>query len=101
MIPCWISRRDRTFASALALREWCASNRVELTAFNVVTLGPHARRSRLLNRKVFDSHVQIGVIAIPNSEYDAEHWWRYSEGVKETLSETAAYLYSRFLFSPD
>ena len=101
MVPCWISRRDRTFAGALALREWCASNRVDLAAFNVVTIGPHARRSRLLNQKVFDSRVKIGVIALPNPEYEAEHWWRYSEGVKETLSETAAYLYSRFLFSPD
>jgi hypothetical protein len=66
-----------------------------------VTIGPHARRSRLLNQKAFDSRVKIGVIALTNPEYDADHWWRYSEGVKETLSESAAYLYSRFLFSPD
>jgi uncharacterized SAM-binding protein YcdF (DUF218 family) len=99
-VPAWKVKRDRTYASALALREWCASNRVELTAFNLVTLGPHARRSRLLYQKAFPD-AKVGIIPLTNEEYDADHWWRYSEGVKETLSESMAYLYSRFLFSPD
>lgn len=101
VVPCWIVRRDRTYSSALALREWCRTNNVRLTAFNVVTLGPHARRSRLLHEKAFGKGVEVGIIPLTNVEYDPDHWWRYSEGVKETLSETAAYLYSRFLFSPE
>ncbi|RYY54021.1 MAG: hypothetical protein EOO05_20620 [Chitinophagaceae bacterium] len=42
-----------------------------------------------------------GLLSIPDREYDAGHWWRYSEGVKEVLSEGAAYLYARFLFYPE
>ena len=99
-VPGWKVSRDRTYASALALREWCVSNRVELATFNLVTLGPHARRSRLLYEEAFP-RTKIGIIALVNEEYDPEHWWRYSEGVKETLSEAAAYLYARFLFSPE
>jgi hypothetical protein len=99
-VPGWKVSRDRTYASALALREWCVSNRVELAKFNLVTLGPHARRSRLLYQEAFPK-AEIGIIALINEEYDPEHWWRYSEGVKETLSETVAYLYARFLFSPE
>jgi hypothetical protein len=99
-VPGWKVSRDRTYASALALREWCVSNRVELAAFNLVTLGPHARRSRLLYQEAFPK-AKIGIIALVNEEYDPEHWWRYSEGVKETMSEAAAYLYARFLFSPE
>ena len=99
-VPGWKVSRDRTYASALALREWCVSNRVELAAFNLVTLGPHARRSRLLYQEAFPK-AKIGIIALVNEEYDPEHWWRYSEGVKETMSESAAYLYARFLFSPE
>lgn len=99
-VPGWKVSRDRTYASALALRKWCVSNRVELATFNLVTLGPHARRSRLLYEEAFP-RAKIGIIALTNEEYDPEHWWRYSEGVKETLSEAAAYLYARLLFSPD
>ena len=101
VVPSWIVKRDRTYSSALALREWCRTNDVHLTAFNVVTLGPHARRSRLLHEKAFGKGVEVGIIPLTNVEYDPDHWWQYSEGVKETLSEAAAYLYSRFWFSPD
>jgi hypothetical protein len=101
VVPSWIVKRDRTYSSALALREWCRTNNVQLKAFNVVTLGPHARRSRLLHEKAFGKGVEVGVIPLTNVEYEADHWWQYSEGVKETLSETLAYLYARFWFSLD
>jgi uncharacterized SAM-binding protein YcdF (DUF218 family) len=99
-VPCWNNRRDRTYGTAVAFREWCVTNQVPMTAFNVVTVGPHARRSRLLFEKAFPD-AKVGIIPLTNEEYDADHWWRYSEGVKETLSESMAYLYSRFLFSPE
>ncbi len=99
-VPGWEVRRDRTYAAAVSLRKWCETNRVELKAFNLATLGPHARRSRLLYEKAFPD-AKIGIIPLTNAEYDAEHWWRYSEGVKETLAESVAYLYSRFLFSAE
>ncbi len=101
VVPSWIVKRDRTYSSALALKEWCRTNNIQLTTINVVTLGPHARRSRLLHEKALGKEVKIGIIPLTNEEYDPDHWWRYSEGVKEVLSESAAYLYSRFLFSPD
>lgn len=101
VVPCWEAQRDRTYSTAVALRNWAASNHVHLTSFNVVTLGPHARRSRLLYEKAFGPGVQVGVIPLVNEEYEADSWWRYSEGVKEVLSEGAAYLYSRFWFSAE
>ena len=101
VVPSWIVKRDRTYGSALALKEWCRTNNVHLTAINVVTLGPHARRSRLLHEKALGKEVKIGIIPLTNEEYDPDHWWRYSEGVKEVLSESAAYLYARFFFSPE
>ena len=42
----------------------------------------------------------VGIIAVPNPDYDSSRWWRYSEGVKEVVSESVAYLYARFLFHP-
>lgn len=101
MVPCWDVQRDRTYSSALALRDWCRTNHVELRAVNVATLGAHARRSRLLFQKAFGPEVKVGIISLPKDDYDASRWWQYSEGFKEVLSEGAAYLFVRFLFSPE
>jgi hypothetical protein len=100
MVPCWVSRRDRTYACAVALREWCRTNNVTLHSFDIVTMDVHARRSRLLSEKVFPD-AKVGVIPLINEEYEPDRWWKYSEGVKEVLAESAAYLYARFLFSAD
>jgi uncharacterized SAM-binding protein YcdF (DUF218 family) len=100
MVPCWINRRDRTYSSLVSLREWTETNGVSLKSFDVVTFGAHARRSRLLAEKAFP-HSRIGVVSLLNEDYEPDKWWRYSEGVKEVLSESAAYLYARFVFSPE
>jgi hypothetical protein len=92
--------RDRTYASALAVKKWLEGQGTSVASINVLTMGTHARRSRLLFQKAFGSEVEIGVIAVPSREYDPEHWWQFSEGVKEVLSEGAAYIYARFLFQP-
>lgn len=92
--------RDRTYSSAVAVRKWLTEKGFEVNRLNVLTVGPHARRSRLMFEHAFGSGVEIGIISGRSREYDAEHWWRYSEGVKEVLSEGAAYLYARFLFQP-
>jgi uncharacterized SAM-binding protein YcdF (DUF218 family) len=101
MVPSHLAIKDRTYASALALREWCRDNKKEVVGFNVVTEAVHARRSRLIFEKAFGDGVAIGIIAGSDPEYDADHWWRSSEGLKEVISEAAAYLYTRFLFRPD
>jgi len=92
--------RDRTYAEALAVKKWLQDQGASVSSINVLTLGPHARRSRLLFQMAFGPDVEIGVIAVPDREYDPRVWWRYSEGVKEVLSEAAAYFYARFLFRP-
>lgn len=92
--------RDRTYASAVAVRAWMKRDGVKVSKIDVLTKGTHARRSRLLFQEAMGPGVKVGIISIPDREYDAEHWWRYSEGVKEVLSEGAAYLYARFLFHP-
>ena len=65
----------------------------------MVSLGVHARRSWFLFEKVFSS-VNVGVIAISPNEYDTSRWWLSSEGVRNVISESIAYLYARFIFSP-
>lgn len=99
-VPAHIKYRDRTYQSAVALREWAQTNNVPLKSFNLVTLGPHARRSRLLFEEAFKDQATVGIISVTNREYDPKRWWKYSEGVKETLSEGVAYVYARLFFHP-
>ena len=93
----WI-RRDRTYAEAVALRTWMRDRGVAFTTVHLITEGCHARRSRLLFQRVLGNSVMVGVTSIPSGEYDPEHWWQSSEGVRSVVGETLAYGYARFLF---
>ena len=97
---CPVTRRDRTYFSALASKKWLAQNRIAVKAIDAVTLGPHARRSRLLYEKALGKQVSVGVIALQEWEYDPAHWWRSSRGTREMLGEGVAYLYARLFFHP-
>jgi|SRR5262245_9722715 len=100
MVPSRVMDRDRTYASAVALRNWFREHNTPLSGINVVTEDVHARRTRLLFQKALGDKVAVGIIAIPNPDYDARRWWRYSAGLKEVVSEAAAYAYARLLFYP-
>lgn len=93
-----VAKKDRTYHSALAVKEWLAGQKWNQDAFNVITMGPHARRSRLLYRRAFEGRVRIGIIAAEDMQYNKRRWWRASEGVRDMLGESIAYLYARFVF---
>ena len=97
MVPSRVIGRDRTYSSAIALRDWFHDHQVQVSSLNVVTEGAHARRTRFLFKKALGREVQVGVIAIPSPDYDADRWWSYSEGVEEIIRETIAYIYVKFV----
>ena len=100
MVPCRVTDRDRTYGSAVALRNWFRDHNVVVSGIDVVTEDLHARRTRLLFQKAFGKDVQIGIIAVANVDYPANRWWHYSQGLKDVVSEFAAYLYARLFFFP-
>jgi len=100
-VPAPPVEKDRTFASAIALREWIDREFPAAKGINLVTLGAHARRSRMMFQRAFDGRLHVGVIAIENRDYDPGRWWRTSSGVRTLLGEAIAYLYAFFFFSPD
>ena len=100
MVPSHVIGRDRTYSSAIALRRWLRDHNMALRSINVVTVDAHARRTRLLFQKALGNDVRVGIISIPNPDYDAKHWWRYSEGVKGVISESVAYLYAKLFYWP-
>jgi hypothetical protein len=44
------------------------------------------------SEKAFGKNVQVGIIAVANVEYPGNQWRHYSEGLKDVISEFAAYL---------
>lgn len=98
VVPHWGVPRDRTYANATTLREWFEARNTSVSAINVLTEGPHSRRSRLMFERAFGQGVEIGSVAIPDRTYEADRWWRYSEGIKAVISEAAGYLYARLFF---
>ena len=99
-VPAPDARTDRTFAAAVALKLWLRGHGPAPKRIDVLTLGPHARRTRLLFQKAFGDEVQVGIIAVPDDRYEAARWWTSSDGFRTTTAELIAYLYARFLFHP-
>jgi hypothetical protein len=100
VVPAYDNGRDRTFAAALALRQWLRERGRDPRSMDVVTETVHARRTRLLFQEAFGSKTKIGIIAVRDPDYDPKYWWRYSEGVREVIGEAIAYFYAKFLFWP-
>jgi uncharacterized SAM-binding protein YcdF (DUF218 family) len=100
MVPSHVIGRDRTYSSAIALRDWLREHDVEVRSLNIVTEGAHARRTRLLFEKALGPGVTVGVIAASSPDFNAKHWWRYSEGVEDVIDQGVAYVYARFFFLP-
>jgi hypothetical protein len=93
-------RQDRTYASAVALKNWLRAHALAPTSFHVFTMGAHARRTRLMFEKALGPETRIGITAVPPSDEDPIRWWRTSAGVRTVIDETVAYTYARLLFRP-
>jgi hypothetical protein len=91
-------QHDRTFHSAMAVKRWLQEQGLRTTSIDVFTIGPHARRSRLLYQSALGKEVKVGVIAAEDRRYDPNHWWQSSAGVRTVVGESIAYLYARILF---
>lgn len=88
------SAHDRTFRTALAVRDWVRAQTIPIERLDVVTLGPHARRSRRLYERAFAGDVAVGVISATPEDYDPAFWWQSSEGAKSVLTEAIGWAWS-------
>jgi hypothetical protein len=93
-IPSRAVPRNRTYEAGLGLRKWLDTHQVRGPAINVFSVGPHARRSRLLYEHALGPDCRVGIIAWTDPTYDPAHWWRYDQGVRNVLSEAFAFLYA-------
>ncbi len=97
-VPAPVVRQDRTYSAAVALGAWLRQHNLTETNFNLITSGPHARRSRLMFEKALGR--KVGIIAIAPQGYDPKRWWTSSNGFRNLTDELIAYIYARFFFWP-
>ena len=100
MVPSHIIGRDRTYYSAVALRDWFRERNIDVGSFNIVAESTHSRRTWLLFQNAFGDKVKVGVISVQNPDYNSKLWWQSSDGFRDVVSEAIAYLYAKFLFYP-
>jgi hypothetical protein len=99
-VPAPYTAQDRTFASAVWVRDWAAQRGVALDAVDVYSLGPHARRTRLVYRLAFGPDSRVGIVAGVPREGDVARWWRTSESAKAVLDEAGSLLWTVCCFWP-
>jgi hypothetical protein len=83
----------------MAVATWFSQQKHSPRSVNIVTIGAHSRRSRLIYQRVLGSHVEVGVLPIEGRDYDPRLWWRYSNGLRAVLGETVAYINARLFGS--
>jgi uncharacterized protein len=93
--------KDRTYNTALALREKIKSEGLDVPSFDIFTLGCHARRSNLLYSKAFRGSIEMGVVSATDQSYSYDKWWSSSRGFRTVTNEGIATLYASFFFNPD
>jgi len=99
-VPAPASAQDRTFLSAVMVREWAQREGVSLNPVDVYTLGVHARRSRMLYRMALGDGAHVGVLAARPSEHDPERWWTSSAGAKSVVMEGVSVVWTACCFWP-
>lgn len=97
-VPAPLVKKDRTYVSAVALKNWLRQHAAEPTSINLVSMGVHARRSKLLFLKAFGEDSRVGIIAVEDRNHDPRYWWKSSQGVRVVVDELVAYFYAVFVF---
>ena len=99
-VPAPASAQERTFLSAVMVRDWAQQNGVALRAIDLYSAGTHARRSHLLYRMALGPAVEVGVMAALPEHLDPSRWWATSAGAKAVLGEMLSLAWTKCCFWP-
>jgi hypothetical protein len=99
-VPAPASAQDRSYLSAVMVRDWAQQNSVALGAIDLYSAGVHARRSWLVYRMALGDAVEVGVLAARPAEFDPRRWWTSSAGAKSTLGEAVGLAWTKCCFWP-
>jgi hypothetical protein len=99
-IPAPELAQDRSYLSAVVVRDWARAQGLPPAAIDLFSAGVHARRSRLVYRMAFGPGVDVGILAAPPHRYRLDRWWATSEGTKAVLGEVLSLAWTKCCFWP-
>lgn len=99
-VPSPESRRERTFLSAVTFRDSAPRLGITLDAVDVFSVGPHARRSRLLYQMALGQKARVGIFSARPNDFDPEAWWRTSSGVEQMIFQASGFVWVKCCFWP-
>ncbi len=94
------SAQNRTFLSAVMVRDWFSSQMLLPASIDIFTEGVHARRTRALYRLAFGDRTDIGIYASQPENYNLNTWWQSSSGAKSVITEMIGLFWVRCCFNP-
>jgi len=78
----------------LYYKEWYLKSPYKGKSVNIISLGPHTRRTWMIYKKVMGKNTDVGIILVNSVNYDISNWWKSLAGIKATVDETASYVYT-------
>lgn len=99
-LPTPPTAQNRTFASAVWVRDGLRASGPLPPALDVYSLGPHARRTRWMYRLAFGEATRVGIVAGTPYESDPLRWWTGSEAAKAVLGEAISLAWTACCFWP-
>ncbi len=93
-------QNDRTYNSALELGDYLKKFHPEVKSINLMSYGPHARRSQMMFQAALGKDFNVGIISIKSFYYGPDNWWRSSKGFREVINELLGYIYVKLFFVP-
>jgi hypothetical protein len=84
-VPGRKARINRTLTSALAFRDWLKNSGVNVKGINILSSGPHARRTWMTYNKVLDEKYNIGIISLPSDKNSQSKIGAFLRTVRETV----------------
>ncbi|MCU0473462.1 MAG: hypothetical protein MUC93_08870 [Bacteroidales bacterium] len=86
---------NRTFTSALAVRNWLKTSDIEVKGINIISVDSHSRRTWMTYNKVLHKSFNVGVISLPKDNFHS----RTDKGFN-ILKETLALVYYWVILIP-
>ncbi|MBL1321907.1 MAG: hypothetical protein COA63_012730 [Methylophaga sp.] len=94
------SAQNRTFLSAVMVRDYLAKKNIAPISLDIFTQGVHAKRTHELYQMAFRDDDNIGIYSSVPANYDLKAWWKTSEGAKSVITEIVGLLWVKCCFNP-
>ncbi|HLP72169.1 MAG TPA: carbohydrate-binding domain-containing protein [Bacteroidales bacterium] len=80
------ARINRTLTSALALHDWLKKGNFNVKGINIISSGPHSRRTWMTFNRVLDRDVPVGIVALPYGDPKSDDNVHYLKTARELIA---------------